>query len=441
MDLRAIADDNNPWWSDPALRLARRYPFVRDLQTEVLRRLLGLEDRRAMVILGPRQVGKTTLLLQVADALLDRGWPPQNLTYFDFSDDRVTEPVTAREVVDIRPVGLVADHPRLFLLDEVHLAPNWGRWLKKTVDRDRHRILVTDSAASVLRDTARESGQGRWDEYRLEGLTFAEFVRMQADPGESVESAAGRMPNLLERFLALGGFPEHVLADDLSLVRRRLRSDIVERAILRDLSQHVESVEPVRDLFVYLVQVSGGILNAKGIGGELGRDERSIRRWLGLLEDTYLIASLPRHAARSSSGLRAKPKIYAADHGLISAFSVLMRQEPALRGQLFEAAVFRHLREAASELGGELSYFRPRQDLEIDFVLETSKGTTAIEVTSSRRIKEDRWRKVRRAADAVRASKAVLIHGSNVDQPAEGITSLPLQRLLLDPVASLGSAA
>jgi predicted AAA+ superfamily ATPase len=439
MDLKAIAEDNNPWWGDPVSRLGRRYPFVRDLQAEVLSRLLDFEDRRATVILGPRQVGKTTLLLQTADMLLDRGWPAQNLTYFDFSDDRVTEPVTAREVVDIRPVGLVADHPRALLLDEVHLAPNWNRWLKRTVDRDRHRILVTDSAASVLRDAARESGQGRWDELRLEGLTFTEFIRMQADPGESVEAAAGRMPNLLERYLALGGFPEHVLADDLSLVRRRLRSDAVERAILRDLSRHVESVEPVRDLFVYLVQVSGGILNASGIGSELGRDERSIRRWLGLLEDTHLIASLPRHAARASSSLRARPKLYAADHGLISAFSVLSRQEPALRGQLFEAAVFRHLREAALELGGELSYFRPRQTLEIDFVLETPKTTTAIEVTSSRRIKSERWQKVRRAADAVGASKAILIHGSVVDQPAEGVTSLPLQRFLLDPVAGLES--
>jgi hypothetical protein len=146
MDLRAIAEDNNPWWRDSASRLARRYPFVRDLQAEVLPRLLDFEDRRATVILGPRQVGKTTLLLQTADMLLDRGWPAQNVTYFDFSDDRVTEPVTAREVVDIRPVGLDADHPRVFFLDEVHLAVE----IQQVVDPDPAVDRLRDSLVDRL---------------------------------------------------------------------------------------------------------------------------------------------------------------------------------------------------------------------------------------------------------------------------------------------------
>lgn len=437
MHFKAILEDQNPWWRDPAQRAARRVPIRRDLQPEVLGRLLDVEDRRAMVVLGPRQVGKTTLLEQTIDDLLDRGWPAQNLTYFDFSDDRVTQPVTAREVVEARPLGVRSDHPRILLLDEIRLAPNWARWLKQAVDRGRDRILVTDSAASVLREGGRESGQGRWDEYRLEGLSFREFLRLAAAPGESAEEALERLPNLLERYLAFGGFPEHVLSDDLPLARRRLRSDIVERAVLRDLADQVENVEPVRDLLVYLVQASGAIFNASGLGGELGRDERSIRRWASLLEDTFLIVSLPRRTKRASQGLRARPKLYAADHGLISAFGVSIQDDPAPRAQIFEAVVFRHLRATAREVGGELGYFRPKQDLEVDLVFDGPAGPVAVEVTSGRRIKTDKVQRLRRASEVLKAERTVLVHGSPFAEDVEGIRSLPLQQFLLDPIAAV----
>lgn len=439
MNLQAILEEQNPWWRDPAQRGARRFPVRRDLQGDLLRRLTDLEDRRAIVLLGPRQVGKTTLFLQTADDLLGRGLPPGNLTYFDFSDDRVTRPVSAREVAEKLPVGHDPDRPRVLLLDEVRLAPNWGRWLKSAVDRGGARIAVTDSAASILREASRESGQGRWDEYRIETLSYREFARLQGAPDEMVETIWRRMPNLLERYLARGGFPEHARSEDLPLVRRRLRSDVVERALLRDLAKHVERIEPVRDLFVYLMQDSGAIWNAKSRSNDMGCDERSVRKWVRLLEDTFLVASLPRRAARASSSLRSHPKLYAADHGLIAAFSTGPRDEPPVRGRIFEAAVFRHLRETARVLDGELSYFRPRQGLETDFVLTTEDGRIVVEVTSSRTLKPRKLERVARATAELDADRALLVYGGLIGETvAEKVVALPLERFLRDPRGSLG---
>ena len=86
MIMTDLLQDQNPWWRDAAIRRARGYPVRRDLEPEILRRVLRIDDRRATLLLGPRQVGKTVLLLQLADELIERGWTPQNLTYFDFSD-------------------------------------------------------------------------------------------------------------------------------------------------------------------------------------------------------------------------------------------------------------------------------------------------------------------------------------------------------------------
>jgi predicted AAA+ superfamily ATPase len=437
MILTDLLQDQNPWWRDGAIRRARGYPVRRDLQPKVLSRVLRVDDRRAVLLLGPRQVGKTILLLQLADDLLTQGWPPQNLTYFDFSDDRITGDITAREVVEAEPVGLDPDYPRVFLFDEIRSAPNWDLWLKQAVDARVGRIVATDSAARLLRDGARESGQGRWDEIYIEGLTFREFIQLHGGPEEEVETVLRRASNLHERYLALGGFPEYVLQEDFPEVRRRLRSDIAERAILRDLSGLGVDVERVKDLFVYLLQDSGAEFNAEARARDLNADARSVRDWARLLTDTLLVSSLERFNRSATAGLRSKLKIYASDPGLVMAFAPLPVQDPTVRARAFEAAVFRHLREAARELEGRLTYFRHREDLEIDFVLESQRGLVAVEVTSGIRLRADKMERLRQAAKELGADRRILVHGGLIEETGEEVEAVAIQRFLLDPIACL----
>jgi hypothetical protein len=402
---------------------------------------MRLDDRRAQLLLGPRQVGKTVLLLQVADDLLAAGWPGTNLTYFDFSDDRLTEPVTAREVVDARPVGTVPEHPRVFLFDEIRLAPNWDRWLKQAVDHGGHRIVATDSAASVLRDGSRESGQGRWDEWTVEGLSFQEMAKLLALPGESPTEVMQRL-NLVERYLAIGGFPEHAWREDFPEVRRRLRSDIADRAILRDLSGRGVDVQRIKDLFVYLVQDSGAQFNAENRARDLKADPRTVRDWLQLLTDTLMVVTLERNYRHAAAGLRSRPKVFAVDPGLVSAFASSPVQDSEVRARSFEAGVFRHLREVAREREGSLSYFRQRDDLEVDFVLEIAGRKVGIEVTSSSRVKPDKVERLRQAGKELGAERLFLIHGGLVEGSvtSSDVVFIPLAKFLLDPaVVILGA--
>lgn len=438
MILNDLLQDQSPWWRDAAVRCARGYPVRRDLGSEILRRILRIDDRRATLLLGPRQVGKTVLLLQVADALLEQGWPPQNLTYFDFSDERITGEVSARDVVEAQPFGLSPDYPRVFLLDEIRGATSWDRWLKQAVDARIGRIVATDSAAGLLRAGAVESGQGRWDEIFIEGLAYREFVRLHAIPGEEdAEATLRRAPNVHERYLALGGFPEYALSEDFPEVRRRLRSDIAERAILRDLAGLGVDVARVKDLLVYLLQDSGAEFNAEARARDLGADARSVREWARLLADTLLVSPLERFTRNAAAGLRSKSKIFAADPGLVAAFAPLPVQDPAVRARAFESAVFRHLREAARELEGKLTYFRHRENLEIDFVLEDKDRLVAVEVTSSLRLRADKAERLRQAARELGADRRLLVHGGVLEESAEGVDAVVLQRFLLHPVACL----
>ena len=436
MELRAILEDLNPWWREPKARAALGYTARRTLQAEILARLKRIDDRRAVVLMGPRQVGKTTILRQTIDDLLDGGWSAPNLTYFDFSDPRVSEPVMAGEVADVRPLGLSEDLPRILLLDEIRSAPRWDRWLKQAVDRGGLRIVATDSASSLLGNGSRESGQGRWDEFLIEGLSFIEFVNLSR-PNETLETALVRVPTLFQRYLEFGGFPEHVRSDNFPEVRERLRMDVVDRAIMRDLAGKVENPGRVKDLFVYLVQESGGLFSARARSQDLHgeADPRTVSRWVELLEETMLIRTLNAYSVWPAARLRSRRKLYAADHGLVRAFAESPTHDPSVPGRVYEAVVYRHLRDVARQLHGDVFFVRAKNELEIDFVLKADDRLIAIEVTHSPRPKREKLARLRAAADLISASHRLLVYGGQSPDESEGTPMVPLRQFLVDPAA------
>jgi uncharacterized protein len=244
-----------------------------------------------------------------------------------------------------------------------------------------------------------------------------------------------RAPALFERYLALGGFPEHVRSENSPEVRERLRMDVVDRAIMRDLAGKVDNPGRVKDLFVYLVQESGGLFNARARSQDLHdeADPRTVSRWVELLAETFLISALAAHSSYPAARLRSRPKLYAADHGLVRAFAEAPTLDPSVPGRVFEAVVFRHLRELARSLRGDLSFLRTKSGLEVDFVLQTPGQVVAIEVTQSPRPKREKLDRLRAAAERVSASRRWLIYGGQTGEEREGTSMLPLKQFLLDP--------
>jgi len=397
-------------------------------------------------------VGKTTLLLQIAGRLLTEGWPGSNLTFFDFGDDRLLDRISPREVVDARPPGFREDRPRVLLLDEIQESLQWQRWLKGAVDDARRSdpnyrsiYVATGSSAVNLRDGAVESGQGRWDEVIIEGLSYLEHLRLAALPNEDPIEVLNRDPSIFERYLAVGGFPEHVFASDPADVLDRIRKDIIDRAILRDLRRLGIDTEKVRRLFVYLVRASGQIWQTDNRAGDLKVNPKSVEAWLDILEGTHLIHRLQddRIHGAASDHIRAKSKIYVADHGLVAAMSTAADPlaDSFIRSQVFEAVVYRHLRDFVRSRRGSLSYLRRRGrsrggDLEIDFVIRSGSKTAAIEVTSSREVDAQKIERVREAADTIQATTRIVITGAVTPDSRRDVQIVPLHQFLRSPTES-----
>ncbi len=452
--LNDLLFEMNPWWREPGTRLAGAQPFARRHLEAVLRSLGSGE--RGIVLLGPRQVGKTVLLKQAIEVLLGLrpsplgepapGLPPQNVTFASFDDDRITADLSLRDVQTVKPPGVDDTLPRFFFFDEISRVPRWDQALKQAIDHTRHgpdqkdhRIAASDSAASLLGKGRIESGQGRWDEIEVESWTFREFLALAAPAGDPPENVLLRFPNALELYLARGGFPAHAYsAASTPEVHERLRADIVDVAIYKDLARQGIDADRARRFFVFLAQESGAEQNLNDRSVDLDADKRSLEGWLALLQAGRLIRRLDRYAASHKAASRLKPisKYFVADHGLVAALSVGRRDSPPADERVIETVVYRHLRELPR---ARLWYFRDRKG-ECDFVVEDEDGVTAIEVTTADPARHGKLERFRETAARLGARRSLVIHSGLEQEERSGIALLPLHRFLLDPSLAVRDA-
>lgn len=441
----------NPWWTAPRERRERQHPRRRAIFSTLLDAIESpSEDRRATVLAGPRQSGKSTLLGQLIDHLLDADWPPGNVLYYDFFDQRGSPAPSLDAIVEHRPASRASVGPPFFVFDEVTRAPGWAASLKRLVDDSRRqpepiaaRYLVSDSAASVLHAGIQDALQGRTKEHRLSGLSFSEFLGLGAPTDEPASRTYQRSPELFDRFVSLGGFPGLHAFDDYVEARRRIRDDIADLAIARDLDREGVDVPRVRDLFAYLVRDSGSTFNASERARDLASggstlDARTVRRWVELLEQCCLLARLEPWSPldrRQKAGrqLVARPKIYAEDHGLVAAFDP--RPDPLnreqVRDRVFETLVFSHLRDHQRRRAGiRLSYYGDTGG-ELDFIVDSPEGSTAVEVTTSAAFEKHVGRSLK-ACSRAGIERLVLVHDGAAERVGDGWTAVGAARFLLE---------
>ena len=310
-----------------------------------------------------------------------------------------------------RPIGQ-ARH-RILLLDEIQHSPEWSGWLKRLADRrEPYLFLATGSSASALRRGGQDQGVGRWDEMVLFPWSFREHVHFRGteswtfrawddfharlDTGLSVDQAwsevdveAGERPpedhaileEALVDYLTRGGFPEVIAAANLREAQRRLRQDILDRALGRDILD-VTDADPValERMFLRICRNPGGLWNATEVASDLGISRPTVNRYLRLLTQSFLVFSLPNLA----SPIKGQPKVYLVAPSLRSALLRLDERDvaaPAEWGRLVENLVASNLKGTRPDAVGVGFWRRDRH--EVDVVVEAADDTEYIEVKRS----------------------------------------------------------
>lgn len=410
---RAIVEQN-PWQATGAVPTALAPPTERPLAQALWRRLKVDQPSRFQIVLGPRRVGKSTVMYQSVRALLGGGVSPSRLWWL-----RLDHPMLMRRSLDAT-VRLLLDlsdasgeKPLYLFLDELTYATDWDLWLKTFYDqRYPVRLVGTSSATAMLRDRRLESGIGRWDEQYLAPYLLPEYLDLKgAGPGVAIgETLAETLESLTDwaplasdvaerrrRYLLTGGFPELLLAlqkpdaDDETRVlesQRTLRTDAIERAVYKDIPQAYGVDRPMlleRMLYVLAEQMTG-LLAPTSICRELdGMSAPTFEKYLSYLQHAFLVFTLPNYSGSERGVQKRYRKLYFVDGAVRSA--ALQRglrplSDPGEMALLLENAAAAHLHALAQQSHTRLYHWRDG-NAEVDLVLDDPRAPLAFEIASS----------------------------------------------------------
>ncbi|HWR84284.1 MAG TPA: ATP-binding protein [Candidatus Deferrimicrobium sp.] len=359
---------------------------------------------RAVLLSGARQVGKTTLILQVIYSLLDAGVDPNSILYTTF-DHPILKIVGLENVLnawqELRPK---TDGIEYLLIDEIQNVPDWQVWLKHQVDFQKaRRIAVTGSSLPLVTEGL-ESGVGRWHTIRLSTLSFREYLQIKhidiSVPQNIARSlvplfdaTAGELLQLAEfgqglvahfhSYLLRGGFPQTSLTEDISTAQKLLREDIVDKVLKRDMTAlfGVRRVLELEKTFVYLCMHDGGILDLAKLCENLELKKATVTKFIDYLEACNLIYKLAPYGY-GKEVLRAKYKIYLADAAISG--SVLLKGKSLIEDQVrlgsaVETALFKHVFTRYYQVSVGFSYWR-KKDSEVDIIAEVGGDIIPFEV-------------------------------------------------------------
>jgi len=324
-----------------------------------------LAEVPAVVLLGPRQAGKTTVALALAER--------RDALYLDLESEQDRAKLAEPELY-------LADHlHQLVVLDEIHRAPGLFPVLRGLIDRAR-RAGRRSGLYLLL-------GSASLDLLLQSGETLAGRVRyMELNPFDVLEVGATSADR--DRLWLRGGFPESFLAPS-NTRSLRWRQDFIRAYLERDIPQFGPrlAAERLRRFWTMLAHHQGGVLNVAQLSRNLGVDVKTAGGYIDLLVDLLLVRRLPSWHANVGKRLVKSPKVYIRDSGLVHALLGIGDKESLVShpvvGASWEGFVVEQLLAAASE-GTQGFFYRTSGGAEIDLVLHFPGGRLwAVEVKRS----------------------------------------------------------
>jgi predicted AAA+ superfamily ATPase len=399
----------NPWWRNPdAIRPLSR-PHKRVVYHEAVKTIEHPTIRRFAVLSGARRVGKTTVLNQMIERLIDNGVPPRNILYVSF-DNPIVKMVNVDDVLNTYETLYPIEGEKYLFFDEVQYTENWELWMKVFYDsRPDIKLTATGSASPVLEKGASDSGTGRWNILKVPTLSFYEYCELLELPDRPelpkglrltklIKMQKGELADLMNRFtpllqhfnryLTIGGFPELVLSGDDSYAQRMLREDVVDKVIKRDVLTlfNVRNPLSMEKLFLYLCMTSSEIFNKQTAAKELENiGVSTVEDYISFLEKSNLIYISDPCMVGKKAALKGKPKIYIADAAIRSAVLMLedVISDEREMGVMVETTVYKHILSFyQSAPAVHVGYYRKVKEnqKEVDVVIELPKEKLLCEV-------------------------------------------------------------
>jgi uncharacterized protein len=297
----------NPWWVTKQIpqvyaAMSKRlyfdlfYTFVKEKSV-----------RRAVVLMGPRRVGKTVMLFHSVDQLIQEKINPQRI-FFIGIDNPIYVHLSLEDLLTLCKKSLNLSHLNgcYVFFDEIQYLKDWERHLKVLVDSyPDTKFIVSGSAAAALKWHSTESGAGRFTDFLLPPLTFQEYIHLKNMNhliyNSTLQYGDKSVPYCLTHdikvlnkefvhYLNFGGYPEVVLSEKIqSDMGRYVKNDIVDKVLLRDLPSlyGIKDVQELNRFFTYIAYNTGNEFSYETMSKESGIQKDTLKKYLEYLEAAF----------------------------------------------------------------------------------------------------------------------------------------------------------
>ena len=353
---------DNPWWTEneipqyvssmhPRLYLDIFYPL-----------LIDTEVRRALLLMGPRRVGKTVLLYHSIGRLIADGVSPRNIIYIAV-DTPIYNKILLEQLFDLAKQALdKTDSKERFYVffDEIQYLKNWEVNLKSLVDTYHNvKFVASGSAAAELKKRSNESGAGRFTDFHLPPLTFYEYLHLKdyaqlMQPFE-IDWSNGKIRGnktiditksnkLFIDYINFGGYPEVVFSQRIQENPGQfIKHDIIDKVLLRDLPSlyGITDVQELNSLFTMIAYHSGSQFSYEGLSRDSGVKKETLRRYIQYLEAAFLVKKIRRADDTAKAYKREMLfKLYLTNPSLRCALFQPIEENDMTFGNMVETAIF-----------------------------------------------------------------------------------------------------
>jgi len=364
------------------------------LYREIVKKLNNWLDRdEIIVVLGARQVGKSSLLRYLQGNLDKEG---KQTFFLDLEDiDLRKSLLTARQVLSyLEALGWNTKHPAFLFFDEIHYMQNFPSILKYLHDHQPGlKCIVTGSSSLKLKFKMGEPLTGRKAVFTLFPLSFMEYLNFSGkkELHDAIERTKQRpVPEPLffqvngayEEYVIFGGYPKVALtpAHEMKVsVLKEIQATYIDKEIRSFVAE--ENLNRFGALVEFLAAQNGGLVRILEIAKEVGMARDTVSRYLTILEETFITKMLKPFASIRSKEITRMPKLYFTDTGFLN-YTLKSFQALALHvnaGALIESVVYRSLLGNLRDTE-EIRFWRTKSKDEIDFILRRENDIVPIEI-------------------------------------------------------------
>ncbi len=345
---------DNPWWEvsqiEPRFaQMPHRHYFESFFELVAERSI-----NRAIVLMGPRRVGKTVMVYHAVQKLIDQGIAPHQILYLSLETPLYTGLRLDQLLTFFSELHSHTRQSNLIIFfDEVQYLKDWEVHLKSLVDSyPQYRFVVTGSAAAALRLKSQESGAGRFSNFLLPPLTFAEYLSFIDRENELItkyndQYVATNITELNQEFinyLNFGGYPEAVLSTKIQGSSSRfIKSDIIDKVLLRDLPSlyGISDIQELNRLFTTLAYNTGNEVSLDNLSKSSGVVKNTLKRYIEYLEAAFLVRRIYRIDDSAKRFQRANSfKVYLTNPSMRAALFGYVEENNEAIGSLAETAIF-----------------------------------------------------------------------------------------------------